>query len=361
MDFGFGVINLGRHLPLANSSFNLAAADSVNISDRQHLVARVNVKNSDTEIRVTISFIDVVTALDGHIPPIGEFSLIVESPSGRLIRGNQHPNDVEEHFSTRQRVIVLPDEIEVGNWTIHVIANLVPGIFDDAVFAAVVRGSLENDKLTFVQTTQCVSCGHGTCDGSTGICMCGSDSLGQSCQIPIRTIAAESDPVSISIGPSGNEYISLLSPEGSAGDLNLQVFITDALSLQSYWRIHAFLSPGRPPSPFPRDADWPDWGLYNFTYTFAHDASSPGVDGILIHNPQSWTANYTVFLDFIPIPMTTSPEVSTGLKLPAILGIVFGSLVFVVIVAVVVFCVCLKNRNAGEGDKSQSAGSFHLA
>jgi hypothetical protein len=56
VEMGFGMINLGRHLPLAHSLLDLAVADGVNISDRQHLVARVNVTSLDTEFRVTIAF-----------------------------------------------------------------------------------------------------------------------------------------------------------------------------------------------------------------------------------------------------------------------------------------------------------------
>jgi hypothetical protein len=255
-----------------------------------------------------------------------------------LIRGNQHPNNAEEHFSTRQRVIVSPNETEVGNWTIHVIANLVPDLFDDVLFAAVVRGSLENDELSFFPSTKCIFCGNGACDNSTGLCTCPAGTLGQSCQFPIRTISTESGPVDISIGPSGNEYITVLSSGGSVGDLRLRVFITDEPSPEAYSLIHAFFSIGRPPSPFPRDADEPLWGFYNFTYTVAHDASSAGVYGLWIHNPQSWTANYSILIDFVSPPPTPSPK--DGLKLPAILVIAFGSLAFVVIVSIVTFlCV----------------------
>jgi hypothetical protein len=307
LEFGFGIVNIAAHVPINTDSFKFLFADEVNISDRQHLVATVNVTSAHIEFRVTIAFLDVVTNLDGYIPLVGELALIVESPSGKLIRGNQHPDNTEEHFSTRQRVILFPWDLETGVWTVHVIANLLPSFVESVLFAAVARGAFNDANLTFTETTECIDCESGLCDNETGLCNCSAGRLGQSCQFAIENISVDS-PRNISLNSSGNAYVALAKPAGSAGNLTLCVNITDTVSLNSYPVIHAGLSEGQPPSAFPHDYDHPIWGNVSFIYDFVHDNVDSAVDGLLIHNPQSWTATYTIRTKFVPFATPQFPN-----------------------------------------------------
>jgi subtilisin family serine protease len=152
VEYGFGVLNLGGHLPGERGSFNVLVADEVDIADKTHLKATIDVTDANTELRVTISFTDAVTFFDGYVPLFGELALMFESPSGQLFRGTQHPSDGEDYFSAHQRVIIHSGQVEIGLWTIHVIALLVPEVLDSVNFSAVVRGSLRTPELAFEQT-----------------------------------------------------------------------------------------------------------------------------------------------------------------------------------------------------------------
>jgi hypothetical protein len=201
VDYGFGVVNLGRHLS------GLIFADRVVITDQTHLVATVNVIDETTEVRFTISWLDPPSALDGMVPLIAELALIVESPSGALFRGNQHPSLGEEHFSVNQRVIVFPGENELGVWTIHVIANLIPTV-ETLNFAAVAQGGLQTELMNFIPTLTCVDCGSDGCDLASGLCSCSPGHLGHSCQFEIMDITP-GDAVTPFVIPSGETHISL--------------------------------------------------------------------------------------------------------------------------------------------------------
>jgi subtilisin family serine protease len=348
-EFGFGVLNLGGHLPFANSSFNLLVADNVSIDNGTHLVATLNVTSSETDFRVTISFLDPPTALDGFVGLYYDLTLIVESPKGEFLRGNQHPDQGEEHFSTTQRVIVFPGEVAVGIWKIHVIADL-PDLADNISFAAAVKGVLNTHNLDFELRTDCIDCGDGKC-GPTGLCQCPEGKLGQSCQFAVTEIVVNSVK-NISIVSSGNAYLKLVRPGSHPGNVTLNIAITDVRSLELYPLIHVYVIHGGVPRALPRDYDSPDWGRYNLTYEFVHVESDTEGDSVLIHNPLHWNTTYTIWTEFTAFPQTPTHEQpsevpnSHHLSTGSIVGIVLGCGALVIVV-VVVSLVCVRKRNCG--------------
>jgi hypothetical protein len=335
VEYGFGVVNLGRHLPGPGSgiSFNISIADGVEIEDGTHLVANVSVTSSNVELRVTISFNDIATGSDGYLPLAGELSLIVESPSGLIFRGNDHEGETEEHFSANQRVVVFRS-IEIGIWKVHVIANLIPGILDRVKFAAVVRGSLSSDHLNFVRTFSCVGC-EGTCDGTTGLCDCGKGQLGQSCQIAIEEIEIGTERTVTAL-PSGNVYLSFVQPSSNiSGNVTVIINVTDEYSIYYYPFLHLYLREGAPPSAFPRDYEWLAWGLWGFSHVFQSDGQTSNLGAILIHHPLWWDATYRVKAIW-SAPVSPSPA-SKQSSMALVIGLSVGALVLLVLIVVVVF------------------------
>jgi hypothetical protein len=348
VEYGFGVVNLGRHLPFNKTTFKLLVADRVLIKDQTHLRATVNVISPDTELRITISFIDAVTAYDGYTPLFGELALIVESPSGQLYRGNQHPRNGEEHFSTHQRVIIFPN-VEIGSWTIHIIANLVPDLLDEVEFSAVVRGSIDNNLLNFIQTTSCVGC-PGICDTSNGLCNCGNESLGQSCQFPIQNFSIISEK-RFQIPSSGNAYLSFVPPSKDRGILTVSIDIIDLYSWWLYPIIHVYISEDRGPSAFPRDYDIISWGVDTYVQQFLFDGSDSQIKGILIHNPLWWNATYELTTTWVSI-LTKSPNPTrTGSQANSSQALIIGLAVGIPVVISIILAVgvvCFHKRRRRE-------------
>jgi subtilisin family serine protease len=352
LKFGFGIVNVSNI-----DRDNFVTADEVEIQGNEHLVGTTTIGGGSTELRIAISFLDIVTEYDGIVSLLNELALIVESPSGGLIRGNQHPGDGEEHFSTRQRVIVA--EPETGTWTIHVIANLPEGISDTVKFAAIVIGDVDGDPLEFNHSDTCVGYGPGgTC--KNGLWECNASRLGQNCQFDLETIEVGSRH-NISIVSSGNAYFGLVKPSGP-GILRVIAIITDEDSLEEYPMVHGFVRENGTAGAFPHDYDWPVLGLYNITYAFAPSPPEAEIAGLLLHNPHSWNATYIVWTEFLPLPSaspsasfasTPSPTSPSGLSKGAKIGLaVGGSILGVIIIAViVVFLFQRRRRDAGDRQK----------
>jgi hypothetical protein len=180
-------------------------------------------------------------------------------------------------------VILYSGQLEIGVWTIHVIALLMPGLLDKVTFSAVVRGSLETPELTDERTVKCVDCGSGTCDDTTGVCVCDRTTYWQSCQFTILQVVPDI-PQSITVSSSGNVFLSLTKPASVSGNLTVILNIIDDRSRNIYPVLHLFISEGRPPDAFPRDYESQAWALDRFVQTFEHRESDGDVDGILIHN-----------------------------------------------------------------------------
>jgi hypothetical protein len=334
--FGFGQINLGRHLPFSDSLYRLLVNDSVAIEHGSHLVAHIVVNNISEELRITIAFLDQIGCLDGIFPWVGELALIVESPSHNIWRGNyQRGKTAEEHFSTTQRVIVLPSDIEPGQWSIHVIADLLPEAnFTTVSFSAAVRGSIVTEALQFSQTGVCVTdCGNGTCNNASGQCQCPTNTLGQSCQLPILTIHADNVPHEFGLGPRENQYIAVEKTAATSGMIGLEVAMNRGLAL------HVFSVQGVPPSAFPREYDRPHWGVQHVSVVWHHSGQTAETDALMIHNPAAWEVSYRVQAWF-ETPPTDSPKSRAAVGL--IVGVSVGSVTLVI--AIVLGVVCYRRR-----------------
>lgn len=90
-----------------------------------------------------------------------DLDLVVVSPSNKVYRGNQRPDNTEERYSTNERVIINSDDVEKGNYEIHVFVSTSLNNAKDSVdFAMTILGPLDNEKngkeLKFVKATKCI-------------------------------------------------------------------------------------------------------------------------------------------------------------------------------------------------------------
>jgi hypothetical protein len=171
--YGFGQLNLGRYLPFLGSSASILVTESVRIGQLQHRVSSFRISGSQHPLRVTISSLDAVNSADSLIPLLADLDLIVVCPSGRILRGNHDAGESEEHFSTTERVILDPNEVEIGTYEIHVI-SMLSDLIKDCQFSVVVSGLIQNPAmyLRFTPATKCLPCGSGICDQNSYRCQC---------------------------------------------------------------------------------------------------------------------------------------------------------------------------------------------
>lgn len=117
------------------------------------------------------------------------------SKPGNVVHGNHYLNGSEEHFSTTERAILNPDEIETGSYGI--VISAFAQVVEIATFSLVPSGDISPDQSDFIFThaKPCIPCA-GTRDSETFICKCESPTLiGQSCQITPHIVQVSQDPV----------------------------------------------------------------------------------------------------------------------------------------------------------------------
>lgn len=217
--YGFGVLNLHKYILLNNDNDDtgrVLIGDNIEIQDNSHLVAEIHVTN-ESELRVTMSYLDEPVHPDSLILLLIDLDLVVIAPNGAIYRGNQRSDEIEEHYSTNERVIIPQSDIQEGTYQIHIFSYL-PKNIQKAYFAVSVFGSIsyEHDQLVFEKATQCIdSFDSSDCNHSTTINDCTTSIYGHSCQIWSDLIIIEVPSGSktvITVPPFGITYLSVLYP-----------------------------------------------------------------------------------------------------------------------------------------------------
>jgi subtilisin family serine protease len=208
---GFGQVNLGKYLPFSGDRFCLLIGDFISIWPGGHVVALFSVINKSHEVRVAIAYIDDPGDSDSLFPLVCDLDLIIVSPTGRVFRGNRRPDDTEERFSTNERVIIDPAELELGTYEVHVIAaHLAPTPITNFSIAAVGAITTANQYFAFAPATDCATgCGNGICDSANLTCSCPVDRVGQSCQTSIEVYQGSASPIEFEVPPFGLKWLAL--------------------------------------------------------------------------------------------------------------------------------------------------------
>jgi hypothetical protein len=259
---GFGQVNLGNYLAFPDSDFDLFVGDHIQIGQNEHLFATFHVANDQREVRVTITFSDSPLNTDSTIPLLNDLDLVVVGPHGEVFRGNHHPDESEEHYSTIERVIIPASELSVGLYEIHVLAALDP-LEPTTQFAIVISGAVVADPfVSFKPATDCPGkCGAGTCGQNDHKCQCPAGYLGQNCQLEVVYIDFDDTPTNVTVQSLGLRYVAFRKPE----DL-VDMFVTRVTpeSRDFYWQLY-FVDDALPPV-LPREFDGGWYKLANESY-----------------------------------------------------------------------------------------------
>jgi hypothetical protein len=338
--FGFGQLNLGGYLPFEDSLFSILVNESVLIGPSQHLVGNVSISSDESPLRITISYLDPPASADSLIPLLADLDLIVISTTGKVFRGNHYLNGLEEHFSTTERVILNSDEVEVGDYEIHVISSFLDSV-QNATFSVIVSGgiSTEVSDLEFTNAAACIPCGEGTCDSETFICKCQSPTIfGQSCQIEAKVIPLSENPVteSVTVQPLESLYVRLTTPQDSNN------FVV-RVSGDSPIVLRIFVAVDSSPNGIPFKYETVIWDNNSVRSDWQTDISGSVVD-LLIRNEFSVPWRFRVGGNtVIPIPERTAVVSPTSTDDEGLTG---GAIVVVVAGAVVARYLLRRRRDS---------------
>jgi subtilisin family serine protease len=207
---GFGQVNLGKHLPFRGDPFQLCLGNGILIGSQRHLVAFFSVVNTSGEVRVAMGYLDRADPARWQFPLICDLDLIIVSPNGTVFRGNGRPDNTEERFTTLERVIIDPADLEVGLYKVHVIAAHRTSE-RETKFSIAAVGGITTDKGYFVFTPadDCATpCVNGTCDSATFTCSCPADRVGHACQTGVELYHGLGSQVEFTVPPFGLKYLS---------------------------------------------------------------------------------------------------------------------------------------------------------
>jgi subtilisin family serine protease len=318
---GFGQVNLGKYLPFQGDNFSLHIGDVITIGEPVHLVANFSVTSTLREVRVTIAYIDAVANEDSMIPLLCDLDLIVVSPTNKIFRGNRRSDNTEERFSTVERVIIAPPELETGTYQVHVIASN-PSVATTTNFsiAAVGAITIPGQAFIFEPTTTCAtSCGGGTCNSNTGVCSCSAGKLGQSCQTGVESHKGSRSTVDITLPPWGLKWLTFENDDKVTGFVT---FTVKPEILPGVFRVYAVEGGSR-------DFEQVKFGTDEFTANEDLTSTENGVP-LLVRNECPYARSFTAQIVSTLVVSYALAAAIIAVIVIVVVGIVVGSIVAVI-------------------------------
>lgn len=188
--YGHGVVDLSTILPF-DGEFGVQITNQYtnpnhpSISEYGHKVAKFTLNSKKRKLQVTLSYLD--SMLNAHSPILltHDLDLVVVSPSGKVYQGDHIETGDSQHLSTNEKVIIDPEDLEIGDYSVHVYS----GAFLDSDlndnnnqnFSVVVSGNIENGYLLFSDADKCTGCDECHPDHPLQ-CKCDDSSFGAICQ-----------------------------------------------------------------------------------------------------------------------------------------------------------------------------------
>ena len=178
---GYGVPILKNGLGFGTQGVRFL--NDVEIETNGHHVYKVTTNRVDN-FSVTMTYTDLPTDTNSYKPLVTDIDLIVEDQDGNIYTGNSLPSNIDEEFTTSEKVFIK--NAKPGTYTIHIYCS--DTIVDDPKYSlALAAGFDQSDvnqnptTLTKGDTSKCPgSCLKGQC--INGKCVCSGRSRGRYCQ-----------------------------------------------------------------------------------------------------------------------------------------------------------------------------------
>jgi len=116
---GHGQVNLERVMRFEDSEFHSMIGNGT-CSLENYFDKIVVKKDGKTPIEVTIAYLDQPASEETFHSLTMDLDLYMISPSGKVYFGNNYPSGINEHFSTIEKIIVPANEVEDGEYMIHI-------------------------------------------------------------------------------------------------------------------------------------------------------------------------------------------------------------------------------------------------
>lgn len=198
--YGHGVVDLSTILPIEDdfgvqiTHQETSSTKRPSVKENGHVVSKLKIDNSKSikKLQITLSYLDPVLSQDSLIPINHDLDLVVISPSKKVYLGDHLSNNDTQHASTNEKVIVNEEELEEGEYEIHVFGGVFADSFNDQndeeqEFSVVATGPIENKYLEFNESKECL-CNECNPD-HPGLCMCNENqNIGPLCQVNIENV-----------------------------------------------------------------------------------------------------------------------------------------------------------------------------
>ena len=120
---GHGMVTLENVMEFDDSNFHLMIGNS-SIEFQNlftHFDIDTDLESNKQDIKITVAYLDQAKE-DYSYPIASDLNIYLVSPSGKVYYGNNYPDLRQEHFSTIEKIIVPSNEVENGQYTLHVVA-----------------------------------------------------------------------------------------------------------------------------------------------------------------------------------------------------------------------------------------------
>jgi hypothetical protein len=188
---GHGVVNLANVLPFDTG---MRVVEQMTIALGEDLSWTVSVEQSERSLRIAMAYLDT----DGWDVGLRiDLDLFVVLPNRSIVYGNMRPNSREERFSTVERIVLWPSELEDGPYEVHVVGHgrIAETPTQVVAFSLIIVGPLLDTPFNVTRST---------------IAACQAPSIGNGCQIVPFLITNHT--LHISMPPNSLEYFRFEPP-----------------------------------------------------------------------------------------------------------------------------------------------------
>ncbi|OHT04331.1 hypothetical protein TRFO_28147 [Tritrichomonas foetus] len=121
----------------------------VKITANEEKVMKFSVLSKERDLRLAMAYLDEPDSSDTKILYI-DLNMFLVLPNGKIIYGNQRPKNHEEHFSTVEKIVIEKEELEIGEYEIHIIGNdRINSVYKQrTLFSLCVAGSIDFNSFS---------------------------------------------------------------------------------------------------------------------------------------------------------------------------------------------------------------------
>lgn len=214
---GFGLIDLSRVLTFGEFGLRFSKIDTFP-NDKKHLKGKISVsKDKDQSLIFVLSHSDEVLSLESLLPIFCDLDLIVVTPSGKILTGNEKKSGNSEHLTPNEKIIIKSEDVEDGDYEIHILSNIPDDVNVTAKYVVVAVGPFQHNDvkknpiyIEMKPTEECLTLNeNGVC--KNGKLECKEGYTGILCQNNIAFIEEEAKSYSLRIEPNDFTYLRIPS------------------------------------------------------------------------------------------------------------------------------------------------------